>query len=119
MLTDFLKQQMHGCRRNYLGTFHVRTECRGIRDITSLLCDTFGSNFDSGMNYTERKKYEERERGRERERECKKRRMRHTKTEIDKKKKHNCKGKERERRKRTKKKKRKEALWHQTAYVTE
>ena len=46
----------------------MRTECRGIRDITSLLCDTFGSNFDSGMNYTERKKYEEREGGRERER---------------------------------------------------
>ena len=57
----------------------MRTEYRGISDITSLLCDIFVSNFVSGVNCTERKKYEEREK------ECKKRRIGHTETETNKK----------------------------------
>ena len=55
----------------------MRTECRGIRDIASLLCDIFGSNFGLGINCTERKKYEETEK------EYKKCGMRHTETQTN------------------------------------
>jgi hypothetical protein len=95
---------MHSCRGNYLGPLYVRTECRVIRNITYLLCDTFGSNFGSSISCAERKIYEERRK------ECKKRRMRNTETETDIK--DNTAVKEKNAKEGKELKKREETLWH-------